>query len=106
MLDGKMIRNDFKKIACLAGCLLVFEILAEAGSLRRSYDHPAASKQLADPHPTLATGADAPDFSLPGVDGKTYTLSSFKDAKVLVIVFMCNHCPTSQAYERRVIQLT
>ncbi|HEY5408905.1 MAG TPA: redoxin family protein [Ginsengibacter sp.] len=57
-------------------------------------------------HETLAIGASAPDFSLPGIDGKTYTLESFKKAKVLAIVFMCNHCPTSQAYENRVIQLT
>ncbi len=57
-------------------------------------------------HPTLAIGSSAPDFSLPGVDGKTYSLNSFKNAKLLVIVFMCNHCPTSQAYEERVIKLT
>ncbi|WP_432327016.1 thioredoxin family protein [Mucilaginibacter sp. P25] len=59
-----------------------------------------------DEHKTLAIGAQAPDFSLPGIDGKTYTLQSFRDAKVLVVVFMCNHCPTSQAYESRVIKLT
>ena len=57
-------------------------------------------------HPTLAIGSPAPDFSLPGVDGKTYSLQSFQDAKVLVVVFMCNHCPTSQAYEQRIIRLT
>ncbi len=57
-------------------------------------------------HPTLANGAQAPDFNLEGVDGQTYTLQSFKDAKALVVVFMCNHCPTSQAYEQRLIQLT
>ena len=57
-------------------------------------------------HPTLAIGAPAPDFSLPAVDGATYTLASFKDAKILVVVFMCNHCPTSQAYEKRIIQMT
>jgi peroxiredoxin len=57
-------------------------------------------------HPTLAIGSPAPDFSLPGIDGNTYTLQSFKDAKVLVVVFMCNHCPTSQAYEQRIIRLT
>lgn len=56
-------------------------------------------------HPTLAIGAPAPDFSLPAVDGKTYTLQSFKDARILVVVFMCNHCPTSQAYENRIIRL-
>ena len=57
-------------------------------------------------HKTLAIGASAPDFKLPGIDGKTYTLNSFKNAKVLVVVFMCNHCPTSQAYEGRIIKLT
>jgi thiol-disulfide isomerase/thioredoxin len=57
-------------------------------------------------HITLATGAAAPDFSLPGIDGKTYTLQSFKGAKVLAVVFICNHCPTSQAYEDRLVKLT
>jgi peroxiredoxin len=56
-------------------------------------------------HTTLALGAAAPNFSLPGVDGKTYSLASFKTAKLLVIVFTCNHCPTAQAYEDRIIQL-
>jgi peroxiredoxin len=57
-------------------------------------------------HPTLAIGAQAPDFNLNGTDGQTYSLNSFKDANVLVVVFMCNHCPTSQAYEKRIIRLT
>jgi len=50
----------------------------------------------------LAIGASAPDFSLPGVDGKTYTLADFKDAKILIVLFTSNHCPTAQAYEERV----
>ena len=54
---------------------------------------------------SLEIGAAAPDFSLPGVDGKTYTLESFRDAEVLVVIFTCNHCPTSQAYEDRIKQL-
>lgn len=58
-----------------------------------------------DEHQTLAIGSKAPDFSLPGVDGKTYSLASFKSSSILVIVFTCNHCPTAQAYEDRVIQL-
>jgi len=64
------------------------------------------SFKLSGDHPTLAIGAKAPDFNLPGVDGKTYTLSSFKSSPVLMIVFTCNHCPTAQAYEDRIIQLT
>lgn len=57
-------------------------------------------------HKTLAIGATAPDFKLPATDGKTYSLTSFKDANILVIIFTCNHCPTAQAYEDRIIQLT
>ena len=64
------------------------------------------SQSSHDEHKTLTIGSKAPDFKLPGVDGKTYSLSSFKNATVLVIVFTCNHCPTAQAYEDRIIQLT
>ena len=55
--------------------------------------------------PTLAIGAQAPDFDLPGVDGRRYTLASFAEAKVLVLVFTANHCPTAQAYEERIEKL-
>ncbi len=58
----------------------------------------------ADPVP-LAIGSSAPDFSLPTTDGSTYSLNDFAAAKVLAIVFTCNHCPTAQAYEDRIIQL-
>ena len=54
-----------------------------------------------DPH-TLPIGSKAIAFSLPGIDGKTYTLNSFTTAKILAIVFTCNHCPTAQAYEDRI----
>ena len=35
----------------------------------------------------------APDFDLPGSDGQNYSLANFADKKVLVVIFMCNHCP-------------
>ena len=56
-------------------------------------------------HPTLVIGASAPDFNLIGVDGKKYSLASFKSNKILIVIFTCNHCPTAQAYEDRIIQL-
>ena len=55
--------------------------------------------------PTLALGAKAPDFHLKGVDDKEYALEDFRDAKLLAVVFTCNHCPTAQAYEGRLKQL-
>jgi peroxiredoxin len=54
---------------------------------------------------TLPIGASAPDFRLPGVDGKTYSLRDFAGAKLLVVIFTCNHCPTAQAYEERILRL-
>lgn len=63
-----------------------------------------SSAGAADPKP-LAIGAKAPDFKLPGVDGKTYSLKNFADAKILVVIFTCNHCPTAQAYEDRIDRL-
>jgi peroxiredoxin len=55
--------------------------------------------------PTLAIGSPLPSFSLPGIDGKTYTDQSFKNANILVIVFTCAHCPTAQAYQERIKKL-
>jgi len=54
---------------------------------------------------TLVLGSAPPDFSLPAVDGRTYTLKNFTDAKILAIVFTCNHCPTAQYYEERLEQI-
>jgi thiol-disulfide isomerase/thioredoxin len=66
----------------------------------------SAAPAWADPPnlKTLPIGAKAPDFALPGVDGKTHRLADFDDAKVLVVVFTCNHCPTAQAYEDRLLK--
>jgi thiol-disulfide isomerase/thioredoxin len=56
-------------------------------------------------HPTLALGSPAPDFALPGVDGKIHKLSDYASSPVLAVVFMCNHCPIAQMYEQRVQQM-
>jgi len=57
------------------------------------------------PHPILSLGSAAPDFALPGVDGKTHKLGDYASSPVLVVVFTCNHCPIAQMYERRIEQL-
>jgi thiol-disulfide isomerase/thioredoxin len=79
--------------------ILVSALGNEIGSVRKD-------SWFASEHPTLPIGSPAPPFTLPGTDGRTYSLSSFSKADVLVVVFTCNHCPTAQAYEDRVIQLT
>ncbi|MCP5106834.1 MAG: thioredoxin family protein [bacterium] len=45
------------------------------------------------------------DFNLPGTDGKQYSLDSFKGKEILVIIFMCNHCPYVKAVLDRLIDL-
>jgi peroxiredoxin len=57
---------------------------------------------FSDPTPL---GSVAPQFKLPGVDGKTYDLPHFADAKALVIAFMCNHCPYVIAVQGRINEL-
>jgi peroxiredoxin len=59
----------------------------------------------AEVHPILAIGSQAPDFSLPGVDGQTHKLSDYASSPVLVVVFTCNHCPIAQMYEQRIQKL-
>ena len=54
---------------------------------------------------SLSIGSSAPDFSLPGVDGETWSLSSFAEKPVLVVIFSCNHCPYVVAYEERMTEL-
>jgi len=62
--------------------------------------------QQSHPEPkTLEIGSAAPGFRLKGVDNKTYTLADFASLRALVIVFNCNHCPTAQAYQDRLIEI-
>ncbi len=53
----------------------------------------------------LAIGSAIPSFSLPGTNGKTYTIADFKDAKVLCVIFTCNHCPDAVAAAPRMQEI-
>ena len=53
----------------------------------------------------VSIGEVAPSFDLPGVDGKSYSLESFQGKKAVVVMFTCNHCPTVQAYEERLVAI-
>lgn len=50
-------------------------------------------------------GDKASDFSLKNVDGNMVSLADYKNAKGFIVIFTCNHCPFSQAYEQRIIEL-
>ena len=55
--------------------------------------------------PHLAIGAAAPEFSLPGIDGKRHSLADYAGSRVLAVVFTGNSCPVSQQYEARIGKL-
>src|SRR5579862_2760387 len=90
---GRPITLNPKHLVLLSWLLLFLGALLSA---------PAAT---GEEHPTLAIGSAAPDFCLPGVDGQTHCLKEFAASKVLVVAFICNHCPTSQLYETRIKQI-
>jgi peroxiredoxin len=89
-------------VRILTGALFTWVFIA-AGAVDRA---PAARQLVDSSHPApLAIGSAAPDFNLPGIDGKTYTLDSFKNSKVLAVIFTAVHCPTAEIYENRIKQL-
>ena len=55
--------------------------------------------------PPAALATPCPAFRLPAVDGRTYGLGDFDGSGVLVVMFICNHCPYVQAVEDRLIRL-
>jgi thiol-disulfide isomerase/thioredoxin len=89
--------NGFRSDVCAIGAVLAFLLLPMPAPCQQL----AAAKQ----YPTLAIGAPAPDFSLPGIDGRTHRLRDYAAKPVLAVLFTCVHCPTAQLYEGRVQRL-
>ena len=58
-------------------------------------------------NPKLSPGDAAPTWAqLPGVDGQSHSFQDYGSARLLVVVFTCNHCPVAQAYEDRLIAVS
>ena len=88
-------RFGFKTMAAtglLVACLTMFG------------QEPRLTPRTDQRHPILAIGSAAPDFALPGIDDQVHKLADYK-APILVVMFLCNHCPTSQLYEGRMKKL-
>jgi peroxiredoxin len=54
---------------------------------------------------TIVIGTEAPQFELPGTDGRTHSLGDYAGAEALVLIQSCNHCPYVQAWEGRMVEL-
>ena len=88
------------KISALLSCLLLAILPPVVAA-----DAPPAKDASATEIHDLKIGDAAPDFSLPGIDGKTHTLAEYQEPKVLLVAFMSNHCPDSHAAEGRLLKL-
>lgn len=54
--------------------------------------------------PHCELGAPAPDFTLPGIDGKNWSLEDCQGSNGTLIMFICNHCPYVQAIQERLVR--
>ncbi len=83
----------------------LFSIAISCPVLFSGFSPAADAPGLVNGHPpdlrTLGIGEAAPDFELPGIDGKTHRLADFKGGPALVVLFTSNHCPTSHGIEER-----
>lgn len=91
-----------KKVRGILAILAIFTSIFFPAGIRAQDDNTHVG---ADVPPVLKIGSHAPDFSLPGVDGKTHTLQEYASSKALVVIFSCDHCPVAQMYEQRIKQL-
>jgi len=73
----------------LIGIILLFALFSHANMAEDGYK----------------IGDEARDFKLKGVDGAMVSLSDYPDAEGFIVIFTCNHCPYSKAYEDRIIDL-
>jgi len=105
-------KNAIAVVAWACCLLYACQNTAPPSEASDQIDEVAQASFVANPQPVtevdvqpLALGQKAPDFKLPGVDGRFHSLDEYSDSKVLALIFTCNHCPTAQAYEERMKQL-
>ena len=83
----------------------ILAFTAGGGDLQSADGKAPLSSVLPSELREMAIGNPAPDFSLPGIDGRTHRLSDYAGAKVLLVAFISNHCPDSHAAEGRLMRL-
>ena len=96
-------------VAFVAAILVGATGLIQAQDTSKQKKAPAAKGEVTGGLPpdarTLQLGDAAPDFRLLGIDGRHHTLADYRAAKLLMVVFLSNHCPYSHAAETRLIPL-
>ncbi len=97
-------------LAALLALTVAFPVAAQDTKKKKGGTPKAANKgEITGGLPSdarqLKLGDSAPDFKLLGIDGKTHTLADYKASKLLMVVFLSNHCPYSHASETRLLPL-
>lgn len=100
-------RMYYLPIGLLAIALVAVTACSQAESTTASKtDSGVTTTSHPDSAKGVAIGDAGPAFhNLEGVDDKTHSLGDYKDAKLVALVFTCNHCPVAKAYQDRLIQL-
>lgn len=96
-----------KKSLLLIGAILALGLYGFS-SLKKEWDKPQETIPQTDAINVFAgyaIGDEAADFNLRNIDGKKVSLSNYSNAKGFIVVFTCNHCPFSKAYEDRLVAL-
>lgn len=83
----KLFNQKFRKMKNLS--LLIFSLFIGLSLMAGGYE----------------VGDKATDFKLKDVDGTYVSLSDYEDANGFIVIFTCNHCPYSVAYEDRIIEI-
>lgn len=88
-------------------CLAILGLVCALTMVAWQFDGiAAAAEKKAKFNKVLAIGETAPDWSdLPGVDDKQHSLADYREAKGMIVVFTCNHCPVVKMYEERLIEV-
>ncbi len=101
MKFGRLVSLE-EGISTMAKRFVLAGLLAAAAAMAQE---PRLTPHISNEHPILAIGSAAPDFALPGIDGKIHKLGDYQASRLLMVMFICNHCPTSQLYEGRIKSL-
>ncbi|MBP8257233.1 MAG: redoxin domain-containing protein [Opitutaceae bacterium] len=84
----------------------IFALLTAGAAIAANPASPPVTRNWMPPElAQLAIGSPAPDFTLPGIDGRNHSLKDFAKADVLMVLFTSNHCPTSHGIEQRLMKL-
>jgi peroxiredoxin len=94
-----------KRVLVLAALAVLFATGCSPERANKK-DRPSSATRAAAETTKLKIGDPAPDFTgIVGTDDQKHSLADYKDARLVVLVFTCNHCPVANAYQDRLMAI-